>query len=209
MICQWSTSPRPTAIRQSSKYIWLKVNSFSNSPNLIIQTSYNIRVLSHLSPYKSSTYASPYIYCCTVMHTCQILEKAPDQESLSWGIISSFRLIAKSCVVHRKKSQRPKYVVTVSGSLECNLSQPASLNRWRLILSWPDIAHRHSFHPRQIYSTCFSHPMRPSNSFRSLCPGRLTPELIPLCLFARFLRSQLVKLIPSTPTSSSTASASS
>lgn len=52
-------------------------------------------------------------------------------------------------------------------------------------------------------STCFSQPMRPSSSLRSLCPGRLTPVALDDVLFTPVLRSQFLKSSSSTPTSSS------
>ena len=61
---------------------------------------------------------------------------------------------------------------------------------------------------RCAHSTCFSHPMRPSNSLRSLWPGRLTP-LVDACLLTPVLRSQFFRSISSTPTSSSSGCASS
>jgi len=56
----------------------------------------------------------------------------------------------------------------------------------------------------KLQSTCFSQPMRPRSSLRSLWPGRLTPVAADEpCLLTPALLSQFFRLISSAPTSSS------
>lgn len=64
------------------------------------------------------------------------------------------------------------------------------------------VKHCNTFVVLIYQSTCFSQPMRPSNSLRSLWPGKLTPEVVAPRL-TPVRRSHPFKSIASTPTSSS------
>lgn len=119
---------------------------------------------------------------------------------------------------NRKMREREKTENKSSNAIAAQAARGCSWPCWRqhVVKSNPAQNRPNSKHQDEIvsprfndavsaYSGCLSQPMRPRSSLRSLCPGRLTPELL-ACRLMPDRRSQLLKSSASTPTSSSRAS---